>query len=531
MSRAVFALTALLCAGIATPALARADGTLIEADEARCTRVAHERFGEDVTLTRVVHLDVTPATAGDAQGTPRMSALPAHCRIEGIINARTGADGKDYGIGFAMALPDDWTGRFLLQGGGGLNGSVKPPVGPVASDGTPALARGFAVISHDSGHKGAVFDDSFLADQRAALDFAEASVERVALLGKAIATRYYGAPIAHSYMTGCSTGGREGMLAFQRYPELFDGIVVGAPAMRSADSNLGVEYTQVLFNQAVPKDVDGVPILSQVLTDANRKAILAGILDQCDGLDGLKDGMVENVAQCRFQPARIGCEEAPGEGCLSAGQVRALELGLAGPKDSAGYPLYVRMAADTGIVASPMGYLPTGLPGPFGPPNRATEIDLDASIHAIRNTAWQRLTDTNYWTNLSTYLGRGGKVLFFHGVSDFWFSPFATWDYYQRAAEANGADFTQASRFYMVPGMLHCSGGNSFEEFDLLSAIVAFVEEDKAPEAVTAYRKREGEDHVRESRPLCPYPAHAAYQGGDPRRAESFTCEPPTEAD
>src|SRR5690606_25688328 len=109
-------------------------------------------------------------------------------------------------------------------------------------------SRGFAVISHDSGHRGAVFDQSFMADQRASLDFAEASVRTIALLGKAITKAYYGQGPAYSYMTGCSTGGREGMLASQRYPELFDGIVVGAPAMRAGDSNLAIEYTQVLFN-------------------------------------------------------------------------------------------------------------------------------------------------------------------------------------------------------------------------------------------------------------------------------------------
>src|SRR5690606_17110599 len=146
---------------------------------------------------------------------------------------------------------------FLLQGGGGLNGTVGQPLGPVAAGDRPALARGFAVIAHDSGHKGAVFDASFMADQRAALDFAEASVRTVTLVGKAMTERFYTRPIAHSYMTGCSTGGREGMLASQRYPELFDGIIVGAPAMRTGYSNLGIEYTQVMFNRAAPRDEMG----------------------------------------------------------------------------------------------------------------------------------------------------------------------------------------------------------------------------------------------------------------------------------
>lgn len=512
---------AILLAGAASPALAQESS----GGDARCAAIANQSFGDDVSITSAKHVGVTPAGTPQPGGPPLMTALPAHCRVEGIINKRKGAGGKEYGIGFAIALPDDWNGRFLLQGGGGLNGSVGFPAGAVASGDKPALARGFAVISHDSGHKGAVFDDSFLQDQRAALDFAEASVRTVTLLGKKITTTYYGKAIDHSYMAGCSTGGRETMLATQRYPELFDGVIIGAPAMRTGDSNLGVEYAQVLFNQLAPKGSDGKPIMSQVLTAADRKTILDGILGQCDALDGLKDGMIENVAQCRFQPAKLVCKGKKTDGCLSAGKAHALELALAGPKDKLGYPIYAPMAADTGIMATPMGWLPTGGPGPFGPPSAATSIDLDARAYELRNTAWQRLTDTNYWTNLNTYLDRGGKMIFYHGVSDFWFSPLATLDYYERAAKTNGQAFTDASRFYMVPGMLHCGGGNSFDNFDMLTKIVDWVEKGEAPQQVIAQRRPPST----ETRPLCPFPSHAEYMGGDAKIAESFSCKPPKE--
>ncbi|HTN13407.1 MAG TPA: DUF6351 family protein [Sphingomonadaceae bacterium] len=487
-----------------------------------CAAFAATALGPDVKIITAIHVDASdkPQTGPDGM---TVSALPGHCRVEGVINERKGAGGKTYGIRFAIALPDQWSGRFLLQGGGGLNGTVNPPLGPVGSNGRPALARGFAVISSDSGHQGQVFDSSFMADQRAALDFAESSVRSVALLGKQVTQSYYGKPAAHSYMTGCSTGGREGMLASQRYPELFDGIIVGAPAMRTGDSNLGVEYTQVLFNQAAPLGADGKPDFTRILTAADRSTILNGVLDQCDALDGLKDGMIENVAQCNFKPAKLQCTGEKKDGCLSAGQVRALELGFAGPSDKAGYPIYAPMAFDTGIVSTPMGYLPTGGPGPFGPPSTATSIDLDARVHAIRQDASQRLTDTNYWTNLNTFLDRGGKMMFFHGVSDFWFSPFATWDWYQRASTTNGAAFTDASRFYMVPGMLHCQGGNSYDQFDMLGSLVDWVESGKAPQEVIAHRK----STVEASRPLCPYPSHAQYTGGDPNKASSFTCKAP----
>lgn len=501
---------------IAAPGMAQGSG----AD--RCAAMANDRPGDDVRITSAAHVAAAGPAFVDPNGWP-VAGLPAYCRVEGVVNARKGAGGKDYGIHFAIALPDQWSGRFLLQGGGGLNGSVLPPTGPVATDGRSALARGFAVISSDSGHKGAVFDASFMADQRAALDFAEAAVRTVALLGKRITTTYYGKAIDHSYMTGCSTGGREAMLASQRYPELFDGIIAGAPAMRTGDSNLAIEYTQTLFNRLAPKGAGGKPDFSKVLTADVRETIRAGLLAQCDRLDGLQDGMIENVAQCAFQPRKLVCKPGQTQGCISTGVAAALEQGFAGPKDKAGYPVYVPVPFDTGIVDMRGGYLPTGAPGPLGPPNVKTEIDIDARLHESRNNAAQRLTDTNYWTNLNSFTDRGGKLIFFHGMSDFWFSPLATLDYYQRAAKDNGAAFTDASRLYMVPGMFHCQGGNAFDQFDLLTAIVAWVEQGKAPAAITARRKQPST----ETRPLCPYPAYARYQGGDAKAAASFSCQLP----
>jgi len=523
---------ALLLAGAAaitagTPArAAKADDPA-----ARCAAFARQAFGTEVRIVTSTHVDPIPAGTAQPDGPPLATALPAHCRVEGVVNQRTGAGGRDYGIGFALALPDTWNGRFLLMGGGGLNGSVHPPIGPVAAGDEPALARGFAVISHDSGHKGAVFDNGFMADQRAALDFAETSVRTVTLLGKTMTERFYGRSIDHSYMTGCSTGGREGMLASQRYPELFDGIIVGAPAMRTGNSNLGMSYAQVMFNQAAPRDADGLPLVERIFSPADRALILKGLLDACDDLDGLRDGMVMNVAQCRFRPETLRCAGDKADGCLSGAQVDALDRAFAGPRDSAGHPLYASVPYDTGIVDTngPIpGYLPTGGTGVFGPANRDLAIDLDARITALRADAVQRLIDTSFWTNLNTYLGRGGKMIFYHGVSDPWFSAWDTLDYWQRAAETNGPAWADASRFYMVPGMGHCRGGNAFTQFDLLGALVDWVEHGRAPEAVES-RRADGEAAA--ARPMCPYPSYAAYIGGDANAPGSFACRAPAPAE
>ncbi len=493
----------------------------------RCSALVGRDFGAGIAIAEA--REMTAAAPGTVQNGPTKlaSGLPAYCSVKGIINKRTGADGKTYGIKFALALPDQWSGRFLLMGGGGLNGSVALPIGPVAAGKVPALARGFAVVSDDGGHEGAVFDDSFSKDQRAALDFAYRAVPTTTRAAKAITVAYYGKPIAHSYMTGCSTGGREGMEAIERYPELFDGVVIGAPAMMTGNSNLALAKLAVNLNQAAPRDAQALPIVSQIFSAADRQTILKGMLDQCDRLDGLADGMIENVAACHFQPAKLVCRPGQTSGCLSAVQASALEKAFQPPRDAAGNALYAPYPYDTGDVSTGPGLpgiIPTGAPGVFGPATRDLTIDIDKRIAAIRADAMQRLTDTNTWTDLNTFLGHGGKTLFYHGVSDFWFSPLATWDWWQRAAKTNGAAFTDASRFYMVPGMLHCQGGNSFDQFDLLSKMVDWVEKGEAPQSVIASR-RDGSA----TRPLCPYPRHAQYVGGDAKKAESFRCEGPEE--
>lgn len=243
------------------------------------------------------------------------NGLPAYCRVEGVINQRMGFAGKPYAIGFALALPDDWNGRFLLQGGAGLNGSAAAPLGAAAAGDLPALARRFAVMSHDSGHKGEVFQSDFMEDQRAYLDFANSSVPAAAGLGKAIVARYYGRPAGHSYMAGCSTGGRESMLASQRYPEIFDGIVIGAPAMQTGNSNLALAYATAQFNRAAPLDSHGMPLVDQIFSAKDRSVILKAMLDQCDMLDGLNDGVIMNVKSCRFDPAKLQCKKGNTDGC------------------------------------------------------------------------------------------------------------------------------------------------------------------------------------------------------------------------
>jgi feruloyl esterase len=346
------------------------------------------------------------------------------------------------------------------------------------------------------------------------------------VVARQIIAQHYGRPAAHSYYVGCSTGGREGMMMSQRYPDYFDGVVAGAPAMRTGASNLGLRWAHVSFNQIAPKDEQGQPRGALALADGDRRLIVRALLAACDAGDGVVDGMIYNTSACGFDPAALTCKGAKTDDCLSADQVSAVRRAFAGPKDSRGNAVYVAFPYDTGINASGPGAIPGFLlsaPGPVGPADVATSMDVDAEARAATN-AIAAVGDTSEWTNLGTYSSRGGKLIFFHGVSDPWFSANDTVRYYERLmADNGGADAVQGwSRLFLVPGMGHCGGGaTALDRFDLLTAIVDWTENGMAPEAVTAT----GRALPGRSRPLCPYPQHAQYTGaGDTESAASFAC-------
>lgn len=462
-----------------------------------------------------------------APGAPPTTAkVPEHCRIDGMIGAHMGRDGKAYGIHFALAMPAQWNGGLLYQGGGGLNGSVLAPVGAVAAGDTPALTRGFAVVSSDSGHESTVFDASFLADQQAALDFLYQSIGKVMGVARPIIAAHYGKAAAHSYFVGCSTGGREAMIAAQRYPQEFDGIVAGDPAMRTNYSNLALRWVTASLNAAAPKDAQGHFLTAQALSDADRKLVVDGLLKACDALDGVRDGMIFNAKGCGFDPRVLECKGAKEAGCLTAIQVNAIQRAFSGPKTASGLQVYPGFAYDTGIGATGRG-IPGLLSGgrpPEGGLVNGTGIDVEAEA-ATAHDAREMMGDTDAWTNLSTFTAHNGKIIFYHGLSDPWFSPLETVRYYT-ALGADPSDgtgpVTQWSRLFLVPGMGHCGGGEAtLDHFDMLSAIVAWVEQGQAPSQVIAT----GAAYPGRSRPLCPYPQHAQYNGhGDSESAANFSC-------
>ena len=455
---------------------------------------------------------------------PLAVPLPAYCRLSATLDRRTGADGKSYGIGFALALPAEWNGRFLFQGGGGLNGTVAPPLGRTGQ-GDAALARGFAVVTTDTGHRGQVFDASFMAEQQASLDFAYQAVGRVAVLAKQIVAQHYGRPAAHAYFMGCSTGGREGMLMAQRYPTYFDGIVVGAPAMRTGFSGIGDEWVATMLNQVAPKDASGKPDGRRAFSDADRKAVIDGLLAvlrrrrRRARRHGLRSDRVpirsrglcaargrRRTAASRGRRSRPSPRRSPVRRTRRGGRcTRASRSTRASP------PRRASGAARR-------------QPNPVGPPFTATEMDVDKRAEDAAADPQMQLTATSSWTNLNTFSSRGGKLLFFHGVSDPWFSALDTVDYYERMTRANGgaSAVTGWSRLFLVPGMGHCGGGPA--TLDTLRHAGRGRRLGREPEAPQAIRAT-GRSWPGRSRPLCPYPSHAHYKGtGDVEDAASFEC-------
>jgi len=459
-------------------------------------------------------------------GASSIGPLPAHCRVDGVINRRKGIDDQEFGIGFAIALPDRsaWNGDFMMQGGGGGNGVVSYPAGGNYAGDTPALSRGFAVASTDTGHraKTGAFDFSFMRDEQAYLDFAFLANAEVAAVAKQIIARYYTKPAGYSYFIGCSTGGREGMILSQRYPTVFNGIVSGDPAMRTGLSNLAIgQWIPVAYNQAAPKDASGKPQIDEFLTDSDRKLFMDALMKQCDAKDGVSDGMISDPLNCHFDPETLACKPGLTSDCIAPEKLAAVKKAFAGPKNAYATQVYPGFLYDAGIAAkSPVaGLLALGTNGLFGPYPTATELDVDkAALHASDPLVEPAST------NLSTFSLNGGKLIFFHGNSDPWFSALDTLGYYQSLAAPNGgADkVAEWSRLFLVPGMAHCAGGPALDHFDMLSAIVGWVEKGATPDSIIAT----GKAFPGRSRPLCAYPKHAQYNGsGDTEDARNFRCQ------
>ena len=464
--------------------------------------------------------------------------LPANCLVRGVLNPRVGVDGVKYGLGFELRMPANWNGRFLFQGGGGLDGFVAPAVGLIQPGSRPALARGFAVISSDGGHEG--MSAAFAADQQARLDFAYAGLGPVAQLGKSLIRRYYGRPAHDAYFAGCSNGGREAMMVAQRYPTLFNGIVAGDPGFNLSRAAIAEMWNVKHLDAVAPQDPRGRPILSEALSPGDLQLVSRAVLKACDALDGLRDGMINNLTACQkaFNPRVLLCRRGARGLCLSAAKVKVLEAIFGGPHDATGHPLYASWPYDAGVGAPgwriwKLGTSRTGVPNaldatlgvdamrsyfmtPPDPRMTPQTLDFNRALYLTRQT---RAINDATGTYFSTFVAHGGKLIIYQGLSDPVFSPDAIIGWYRELMRQYGRP-QRFARLFLVPGMNHCFGGPATDEFDPLRAIVRWSEGHKPPARMIAH----GRAFPGETRPLCPYPKYARYVTGNPKSARSFAC-------
>jgi feruloyl esterase len=338
---------------------------------------------------------------------------------------------------------------------------------------------------------------------------------------------------------GCSTGGREAMMAAQRLPLEFDGVVAGNASWNLTRVAINQIYSLQTVTGIAPRDAAGKPDLSRAFTDPQLKAVSDAALKKCDALDGLADGMINDFKACRFSPAELVCGSsgAPGKDqCLTAGQADALEKIFAGARNSRGESLYGDFAWDTGISLPAWRSMHLGNAG--GTPANATlgadtlrnyvltpadpafdplRFDFDRDMWRTAETA--AINDPN-GTLHSTFAGRGGKLIVYHGLSDQAMSTGTLVQWYEKLSPRNDQGPQDWARLFLIPGMTHCGGGQSTDRFDMLAAIQTWVEEGRAPDRVIAT----GNAFPGRSRPLCPYPQVARYTGGRPEDAASFAC-------
>lgn len=510
--------------------------------EARCSALrAFEWPKLVIEEARLVPAGPARSLPGEAPATASGVLLPEHCLFMATLARRTGAQGQRLGIGIELRLPISWNGRFAFEGGGGLDGILRPSYGSVwGTIRPPALARGFAVASTDGGHRSSsMLDAHFALDQQARNDYAYNAVDKATFIARALVARFYGREPRRSYFVGCSNGGRQAMMVAQRMALRFDGVVAGDPTFRLTRINIDQAWNEIVLARAAPKDPEGRPIVSQVMSQADLQLVSNAVLKQCDALDGLADGMINDYRACHFDPAVLTCRGAKTSSCLTSAQVTALKALMAGPHDSQGRALYASFPYDAGIAdpafyhmhfgTSPNGVL-NSADATLGfeslkyfsmtPPDPAFDVmkfDFDRDPQRLLETAKYNDADSVY---LETF-AQHGKLILYHGLSDQGLSPLETAAWYERLGSANGGHVADWARLFLVPGMTHCGGGPSTDEFDMLTAIEKWVEEGRAPERIIA----RGKSFPGVTRPLCPYPTIARYKGGDPKSEKSFACE------
>ncbi len=457
------------------------------------------------------------ARGGRGAAAPAM--LPAYCRV-----AATLKPSSDSNIKMELYLPaEGWNGKFEMMGNGGWAGSIQGIAGMQS-----ALREGYAASATDTGHEGA--NGMFALDHPEKItDFAYRAVHETAVKSKMLITAYYGKAPKYSYWNGCSTGGRQALVEVTRFPDDFDGVIAGAPANPHIHLHAaGVERSIELIKNNAP--------LTQAKVDSLHKAIL----NQCDALDGVKDGLIGDPHKCKFDPASLLCKGADSDTCLTPGQVETVKIEFGDVKTKKGEVIWTGYEPGSELQVAALRTVP---PAPGGGWDSIRilghqdanydwhKFDLDADVALADKAGIDALT-----SDLSKFKQHGGKLLLYHGWADPAIPPGHTVLYYESVLATMGKkqddkkqeDQKQEAwmRLFMVPGMQHCSGGSGTDQFNKMAVLERWREGGEAPAQIVASHVTGGQ--VDMTRPLCPYPQVAVYKGaGSTNDAASFSCKAP----
>jgi pimeloyl-ACP methyl ester carboxylesterase len=478
---------------------------------------------------------------GRGPGGGRLTNLPPFCRVALTVSPQIhievwlpAAGAASVGSVGGQARGDlstvvggggGWNGSYRGEGGGGYAGTIS--YGGLAE----GIRRGYATASTDTGHPASA-GGTFALNPDGTLnmpligDFAERSLREMAVKAKAIIRAYYGSAPKHSYWNGCSTGGRQGLMAAQRFPAEYDGLVVGAPAI-NWDRFIPAElWPQIVMNKTL-----GAPISAAKLTAVTRAAVAA-----CDANDGVTDGIINDPRKCSYDPRALVCNSGSrGEdpaSCLTPAEADAVRKIWNGPTDASGERLWFGLERGAAL---------SFLAGNNTFPISSTHVQY--WIHRDPKFDWHTLGEADFERDFRTsqkafhdvigtddaklddFRKHGGKMIIWHGEADQLIFPRGTINYYTRVVAANGGakrvdDF---ARLFMAPGVGHCAGGDGPNPVGLFDAVVDWVEKGVAPATIQASRRRP--DGTTMTRPLCPYPTTATWTGkGSTDEAANFVC-------
>jgi feruloyl esterase len=442
-------------------------------------------------------------------------------------------------IHFRVNLPTVWNGKALHQGGGGYDGALVTGRNPsfVPADREP-VRLGYASFGSDGGHQAQNTDASFALNGEAAVNFGNAQLKKTHDVALAIITRFYGSKPRRTYFIGNSQGGHEGFIVAQRWPLDYDGVVAIHPAYNFTALQLsGLITSRALYQTP-----------EHFVNPAKAKMLATAVYAKCDALDGLKDGVIANVAACRraFDVASLRCPggKDSGDSCLSDPQIATLRayaapvdfgMDISGSQTFGGWPVLEGALGE----GSFFGLGTRAVPGkPPVPPTDAfgfVMADQGVRFMMVKDAAYDslRFVPTEHAAEVRTsvvindassidleaFRKHGGKMLLMHGTVDMAIPPSNSIMYYDRIRAKYGAALPGFLRFYIAPGFGHGDGPYVLN-WASLDALDAWVDQGRAPGPQTVTDIRSGKG----ARPLCEYPTWPKYVGGDVKLASSFRC-------